>query len=483
MSTNPRNSGSKPRKGPEQQGSVQRARQMLAAGERPKVQTPVKNEPEVSSKASHMTQWPLPDNSTLPGNFLDPQASLIPRGPPPPRPPRPDMPSPSIYSERSAPGIAPSPLHIKQAYPSFSQPFPRASTHHPTRETSSPASRTGASSFAPHIAVTNEDSTRRSAVSDTASIPTIPDFPLPATKKATPNTHRKSASLAPPPPPPLSNAVRLAFSRRSSVSPIPEELSDEPSNVEGSYASSKAVPSWCSTPRDSGVLGAYLDDESDDDDGETRKSTEENGEGLVRHASVGKRGKPSLRVIQKPNSNSPVPTESGRSTNSQADKTGRSLPVAVGITGGQEGGLKVSSPKDSVSSISDRSYEFDLEKGAFMLDIGQSHPTPQQAQGNDTGNPGNGAGGLPGPTPTMSVRRPGARRPPRLDMHAVRDAEARGSLTSLSDLIRRATRLATNLDHGRTASRNDVLNGNGDSRAPPWGKCHPAINNNNWLVN
>ena len=442
---------------------------MLAAGERPKVLTPVGNEPEVSSKASHMTQWPLPDNSTLPGNLLDPQASLIPRGPPPPRPPRPDMPSPSIYSERSALGVAPSPLHIKQAYPSFSQPFPRTSTHYPTREISSPASRPDAASFAPHIAVTNEDSPRRSAVSDTASIPTIPDFPLPATKKATPITHRKSASLAPPQPPQLSNAVRHAFSRRSSVSPIPEELSDEPSNVDGSYASSKAVPSWGSTQRDSDVLGAYLDDKSDDDE-VSRKSTEENGEGLVRHASVGERGKPSLRVIQKPTSSSPVP-ESGHFTNSQTDKTGRSLPVATENTGAQEDGLKVSSPKDSVPSISDRSYEFDLEKGAFMLDIGQSHPTPQQAQGNDTGNPGNELEGLPGPTPTMSVRRPGARRPPRLNMNAVRDAEARGSLTSLSDLIRRATKLATNLDHGRTASRNDILNGNGDSRAPPWGKC------------
>jgi hypothetical protein len=41
----------------------------------------------------------------------------------------------------------------------------------------------------------------------------------------------------------------------------------------------------------------------------------------------------------------------------------------------------------------------------------------------------------------------------KLDIDAVRDAEARGSLTSLSDLIRRATRLASNLDRGRTASR------------------------------
>ncbi|KAK4555291.1 hypothetical protein LTR86_007587 [Recurvomyces mirabilis] len=47
----------------------------------------------------------------------------------------------------------------------------------------------------------------------------------------------------------------------------------------------------------------------------------------------------------------------------------------------------------------------------------------------------------------------GKRRPPRLDVDAVRDAEARGSLTSLPDLIVRATKLASNLDRGRTASR------------------------------
>ena len=45
------------------------------------------------------------------------------------------------------------------------------------------------------------------------------------------------------------------------------------------------------------------------------------------------------------------------------------------------------------------------------------------------------------------------KRPPRLDMDAVRDTQARGSMTSLTDLIRRATRLAGNLDRGKTASR------------------------------
>ncbi|KAI4798904.1 hypothetical protein E4T44_11909 [Aureobasidium sp. EXF-8845] len=49
--------------------------------------------------------------------------------------------------------------------------------------------------------------------------------------------------------------------------------------------------------------------------------------------------------------------------------------------------------------------------------------------------------------------RVGSKRPPRLNVDAVREAEARGSLTSLPDLIRRATKVASNLDRGRTASR------------------------------
>ncbi|KAF2769053.1 hypothetical protein EJ03DRAFT_374879 [Teratosphaeria nubilosa] len=56
------------------------------------------------------------------------------------------------------------------------------------------------------------------------------------------------------------------------------------------------------------------------------------------------------------------------------------------------------------------------------------------------------------PNPGFSARA-GKRRPPRLNVDAVRDAEARGSLTSLPDLIKRATRLASNLDRGKTASR------------------------------
>jgi hypothetical protein len=59
--------------------------------------------------------------------------------------------------------------------------------------------------------------------------------------------------------------------------------------------------------------------------------------------------------------------------------------------------------------------------------------------------------------PSMSDKIPSSQRPPRLDLDTVRETEARGSLTSLPDLIRRATRLAANLDRGKTASRLGML--------------------------
>jgi hypothetical protein len=60
---------------------------------------------------------------------------------------------------------------------------------------------------------------------------------------------------------------------------------------------------------------------------------------------------------------------------------------------------------------------------------------------------------LKSPTNGFSGLRTGRRKPARLDVDKIRDEEARGSLSSLSDLIKRATKLASNLDRGRTASR------------------------------
>lgn len=88
------------------------------------------------------------------------------------------------------------------------------------------------------------------------------------------------------------------------------------------------------------------------------------------------------------------------------------------------------------------------EKGSWPQN-GQADPRIRQILG---GLERGGALGASDDLPPSAVR-----RPPKLDIDAVRDAESRASLTSLPDLIKRATRLASNLDKGRTASRLGML--------------------------
>lgn len=433
-------------------GSVQRARQMLETGQRPEpapapppapTPEPGNDSSEDPASPSRRIQWPLLNSRDL--NFLENQRARSPGGTAPPRPPRPDTSSPSIGL-----GITSELHHFRPpARRSFSQPVP------PNRNSSSSATQSSDSGVAPNIAVTNEERSRWSSVSDSTSTPSSSDSPISGPPK-------KNAGLAPPQPPPLSKAARH-FGRRSSISPIPEELSGE------SQPSSGVLPTdSASTGRESHIYGSFIEDDSLNWQ-EARTSHRDDGEeGLVRQASLGKRGKPSLRVIHKPSKTSLAASE-GRPSTSEENTIGRSMPKAIvgEVPSERTDTLKVPSPKGSYSSLSDRSYEFDLEKGDFVLDIGQdSSQGPPQGRGD--GGDG-GASNLPRATaPTMSDKRPDARWPPRLDMDAVRDAEARGSLTSLPDLIRRATRLASNLDNGRTASR---ANNHSSDRLAPWGKC------------
>ncbi|KAI9927967.1 hypothetical protein MW887_002819 [Aspergillus wentii] len=430
---------------PQRKGSVRRAREMMQSGRRPpEIIIPDPNSfPEVPSlnlpspSSSHVTQWPLPDDSPLQTHGR----RFVPKGPPPQRPPRPDAPSPSVYSERSAPGAAPSPLHIRRPFPSFSQPLqyqqpPRRIIEDPPPYYS-PSSPPG---LTPRVSVTTEELFRQSAASSVGSMPSIPDFPFPIQHGATQNYPlRKVAGLAPP------SVNGQSSNRRSSVSPIPEELSESPTLLKGSYASSRVIPSWGSAPAESEIFGAYLDVDSDDSQ-EPRRSIHEDNSALVRQASVGTRGKPSLRTISKPNVLSPEPPPEERAMNTRAAMAGSVLPAHVVSQAPSGQTQETQGPRYSFDTSSAESCEHDFEKAPIFLDTRQSHPifnTP--AYGNDLG-------GLPRAAPTMSDRRPGGRRPPRLDMNAVRDAEARGSLTSLPDLIRRATKLATNLEHGRTAT-------------------------------
>lgn len=416
-------------------GSVRRAREMLEVGRRPRVRTahenstvPPQPRPRVVPQPN---AWPLlGDDESKRANVADPQGRLssmvdsqgrllVSRGTPPPRPARPDLPSPSVYSERSVSEVAPSPLHLQQRRtPSFSQPFVNQQNIHPALRES--------------VTVTNEDMPRKSATSSTGSIPFMTDFPPPLPPQ------NKTGHLAPP------NPMRSGMDRRSSVSPIPEELPDSPTILNKPYAPKRVTASsWNSEQRESDILGAYMDGDSD-----SAQGSPEHGEvTLVRQASLGKRGKPSLRTISKPNVETPQLSGRNGETETHPEQTNDAnlKEIVVGLA-----------TRDSFGSDASKESGIDPEKPPIVMGEDMSIPHPYCDNTRSRG-----IEQLPQRAPTLSEMRPGARRPPRLNMNAVRDAEARGSLTSLSDLIKRATRLATNLEHGRTASRNDLLNAGG----------------------
>jgi hypothetical protein len=236
------------------------------------------------------------------------------------------------------------------------------------------------------------------------------------------------------------------YSRGPFVSPIPEELNDVSARKKGSFASSAVIPtSWGSGPAESDILGSYDNRSMPDSDDDSDVSAHQEEPPLVRQASLGKRGKPSLRNINK---SQPEVTDAPKTPTA-------SIPPE--FNGSSDSGvayspLNVLDPRTSSDSHSsdDSSFdsEKDLEKGTMFLED-LRRPDPIAAAG-----------------PAMSSRIPGSRRPPRLDLDAVRQAESRGSLTSLPDLIRRATRLASNLDRGRTASRLGMLDMLDSARDP-----------------
>lgn len=392
-------------------------------------------------------QWPLPASGLQP-HPLNPRHPrfMAPRGPPPRRPPRPievpsQVPSPSIYSARSGQGSETSLPNAIRPTRSFSQlnpyqqPAPRPSTNDGC------VSPTSTVDLTPRISISTDDLFRQSTAS--ASSSAIPDVPLVPLSQPQPSfdPRLRTAGLVAPP-----NARKTRV-RRSSVSPIPEELYD-PRHTLGSFASSRAIPSsWGSGPAESEILGAYLDDDSSDD--ERPQSDQPEDAALVRSASLGKRGKPTMRTIMRSNPISEVSVPGVPSSN-QKEESNRGIatsPLAVESAVSQPLHVSSAARRLSTSTTSNESC-VDPEKPRFAQQCYDVYLGTLEKEGES----------LSKATPMLSEKRPEGRRPPRLDMEAIRNAETRGSLSSLSDLIRRATRLASNLDRGRTASQADLVN-------------------------
>ncbi|KAI1126131.1 hypothetical protein F5Y10DRAFT_216537 [Nemania abortiva] len=265
--------------------------------------------------------------------------------------------------------------------------------------------------------------TQSSRPSTLSSVGSIPDFPLPVAAPGVPP--RRSVNLGPPPS--SRRGASSFYSTASFVSPIPEESPRIRSHT--SYASSAAIPESFGSLSPGSQNDLYFDDAIAE---ESFISDDADDSRLVRSASIGKRGKPSLVNTKTTDKLAPMPQR-------PAPKPIQGSPFAGGT--GYVDGSSSSSSQNVAKNAGGLGLTADTMLNAFES---ASATDPSTVPKMDL--------------PLKASRLSGLRRPPRLDIDAVRAAEARGSLTSLPDLIRRATRLASLMDRGkRPASRFDDL--------------------------
>ncbi|KAI1140799.1 hypothetical protein F5Y05DRAFT_402883 [Hypoxylon sp. FL0543] len=260
--------------------------------------------------------------------------------------------------------------------------------------------------------------------STNSSVGTIPDFPLPVAAPPLPAS-RRSVNLGPPPS--SRRGASSFYSTASFVSPIPEESPRTRSHT--SYASSAAIPESFGSfsPAAYSPNAASIDDTIAE---ESIISDDADESRLVRNASIGKRGRPALVT-----------------TGSSERKDSGTRPAPTPLQGGpfREGTGYIEGSSSSSGNGSREAVGTALTADNMLSAF----------EGASATDPSSMRKATPSPRP---ARFSAIRRPPRLDMDAVRAAEARGSLTSLPDLIRRATRLAALMDRGRRpASRFDEL--------------------------
>ncbi|KAG9255451.1 uncharacterized protein F5Z01DRAFT_54839 [Emericellopsis atlantica] len=303
----------------------------------------------------------------------------------------------------------------------------------------------------------------------TSSVGSIPEFPTPGASQGPPTQQmpmppRRSVNLGPPP------AGRRGpssyYSNATFVSPIPEEST----RSHGSYASSAAMPGvWnpasplTPTAYAQGYTDSYYDDSVTDRSRDSQGDEFGDESKLVRSASVGKKGKAAL-VDNKPGAST---TGAATEAASAAAPT-RPLAQPVQPFANGTGYIEDSTSSETIRTAAQRNKEAQptVEEEPQLLMPVAYNATPAL--------PGPSASPSPAPERSWSRRISAIKRPPNLDIDAVRAAEARGSITSLPDLIKRATRLAAMIERGkRPASRfenfNDYLDkphggdGDGDS--------------------
>ncbi|ROV95464.1 hypothetical protein VMCG_08458 [Cytospora schulzeri] len=380
------------------------------------------------SRPAPVPQWPLPGPLASPASPANLEPYRPPAGSQPPqRPPRPSK-VPSILDASKLQDHTP----VFQYEPQNNRDSENVTTAS-VLDTQSTLSR---------------PSTMLSEVS-------IPDFPLPMQAPVPPpmGLSRRSVTLGPPP-----SARRGAssfYSHLSYVSPIPEESPRSRSHA--SYASSAAMPESWGTPSPPAQSPRFPDAFYDDtivEEGSLSEAHSMNDDGdesrLVRSASIGRRGKAAL-----------VTTGTQEGTGMAEEYGQRPSPAPLQSSPFPEGTGYLDASSNSSSTVPSARTPDASAAGAALTTDAILNAYDAASAADPRASKGISVSPQPPPfaqQPRGFSRLSAIRRPPRLDIDAVREAEARGSMTSLPDLIRRATRLAASLDRGkRPASRiNDL---------------------------
>ncbi|MCJ1308308.1 hypothetical protein MMC25_001961 [Agyrium rufum] len=419
--------------------------------------------PANSSLSPTQQSWPLPVNQEAGldnrnNSQSDPSITSI----PPQRPPRPSY-VPSILDPSRQHNDAP--VYHRQPPSIPNQQNPNQQVNY-WEEDYSPSSNS----------MVSPDGTAGTGSSDGS----IPEFPVPTLPPHTPSQQqpRRSANLGPPPS--SRKGASSYYSQASYVAPIPED--PEPRGT--SLASSHVMPtSWGDGPPEYYMgLEEEEDDELPEEGRQSSGADHDEHSGLVRRTNSQKRMKgldgPNGGILREP---MPVMPNNGR----LADGSMAAGTAGVALAASGDG------PRHDTQDT-----ENSFTRGTALLDSSSSSEAPTLTTGSSTNTSvptravqpeedisasidprvreimgGLRKGGaLATDVPEPVTAKDASRRPPKLNMEVVRNAEQRGSLTSLPDLIKRATRVAANLDKGRTASRLGMLDMfspmNGDRSSP-----------------
>ena len=444
----------------------------------PNVASPSHNPPPFAaaiSEPASSAQWPLRGDDGVPkvANNSPMGERGVGGGVPPQRPPRPSY-SPPLLD----------PLMVQANAPAIQFPQPQTKSeemqqHVPVQ---SPQywendHQAGSNRETGPLRTSLGSSTSFSRPSTSSSVGSIPDFPSPVISLPQVPQIRRGPHLGPPPS--ARRGASLYYSQSSYVTPIPEEI---PESGHGSFASSHVIPTSWGDGLPEHYLGLDEDDEDEEGGGElpekqdgnlSRSGDLDDGNDLLRSASLSKRQKPSLTTIGSPDPSHRKALQSECNT----PRAGSQPAVAARNAG-------VATTTSLVSPLEENHNLGDVNEGTFFEPLGevaaqklpnalaketntsaQRARTPVSAYADPRMDQMLGgfekgsilhSSGSSSPftlaTPPLTGKT-GLRRPPPLNLGPARDADVRGSLTSLPDLIRRATKLASNLDRGKTASR------------------------------